>query len=103
MRAFVDEYDATFIYVEEGEEQVRVRNAVPSHSLETFCDATIYGTARWHCAPGQRWTFSPARNRAQPLINYDIYLKYTKLIEDQLESFLSSHGIDHQVPRLACF
>ena len=37
----------------------------------------------------------------QPLGNHDIYLKYTKLIEDLLESFLSSHGIDHQVVRVA--
>ena len=53
VRAFVDEHDSTFVYVEEGEDQ--------------------------------------------PLGNYDVYLKYTKLIEEQLETFLSGHGIDQQV------
>ena len=53
VRAFVDEHDSAFVYVEEGEEQ--------------------------------------------PLGNYDVYLKYTKLIEEQLETFLSGHGIDQQV------
>ena len=46
VRAFVDEHDSSFVYVEEGEEQ--------------------------------------------PLGNYDVYLKYTKLIEELLENFLNN-------------
>ena len=38
-----------------------------------------------------------AEGEEQPLGNYDVYLKYTKLIEELLESFLSSHGMDHEV------
>ena len=58
VRAFVDEHESAFVYVEEGEEQ--------------------------------------------PLGNYDLYLKYTKLIEELLENFLSGHGIDQQVRQNAC-
>ena len=36
----------------------------------------------------------------QPLANYDVYLKYTRLIEGLLESFLESHGINQEVLRI---
>eukprot|EP00288_Rhodomonas_lens_P005422 CAMPEP_0177727090 /NCGR_PEP_ID=MMETSP0484_2-20121128/20130_1 /TAXON_ID=354590 /ORGANISM="Rhodomonas lens, Strain RHODO" /LENGTH=144 /DNA_ID=CAMNT_0019239709 /DNA_START=15 /DNA_END=445 /DNA_ORIENTATION=- len=32
----------------------------------------------------------------QPLSNYDLYLKYTNVIESQLEAFLKQHDVDHE-------
>jgi hypothetical protein len=91
VRAFVDEHDSVFV--------VWVQFSLKLLVYRKFVSNLWKGTyvRREESLNIVRLAQCVDEGEEQPLGNYDIYLRYTKLIEDLLESFLSSHGIDQQV------